>query len=93
MCSVHLLDSHFIADASKFLSGTLVCLSAMMQLQLPHINVMSKMDLLGKKAKKDIMDLYFDCDVDFLKSELHMDMGERFYQLNEAIGNLVSRFL
>jgi len=51
VCAVWLIDSSFIVDSSKFLSATLIALSAMIQLELPHVNVLTKMDLLGKKKK------------------------------------------
>ena len=43
---LYLIDAHFLADPAKFVSGVLACLSAMTRLELPHINVLSKMDLV-----------------------------------------------
>jgi hypothetical protein len=37
LCAVYLIDSLFISDTAKFISGTLTCLAAMIQLELPHI--------------------------------------------------------
>ena len=54
LCGVFLLDSQFLIQASKFLAGVMTALSAMVTLELPHVNVLSKMDLLDKKAKKEI---------------------------------------
>jgi len=45
VCGVYLLDALAISDPSKIISGTLLSLSAMVQLELPHINVMTKCDL------------------------------------------------
>ncbi len=47
---VYCLDAHFISDASKFISGALQALAAMVKLELPHINVLTKMDLLEDKV-------------------------------------------
>lgn len=58
MCAVYLLDSHFITDSSKFLSGGLMCLSAMIQLELPHINVLSKMDMVQYKGESEDLEQY-----------------------------------
>ena len=52
MCAVYLLDSHFITDSAKFLSGSMMCLSAMIQLELPHINVLSKMDMVQFRGEQ-----------------------------------------
>ena len=42
----------FMTDITKFISGCMASLSAMVQLELPHINILSKMDLVTNK--KDI---------------------------------------
>lgn len=41
-----------MTDVTKFISGCMASLSAMIQLELPHINILSKMDLVSNK--KDI---------------------------------------
>lgn len=46
VCCVYLLDSQFVADPTKFISGMLSALAAMIQLETPHINVLTKCDLL-----------------------------------------------
>jgi hypothetical protein len=67
LCAVYLLDALFVTDASRFASGTLMCLSAMVQLELPHVNVLSKCDLLpSKKALKR----FLDPDMDTLMEQL-----------------------
>lgn len=45
---------HHFSSSFKFISGILAALSAMISLEIPQINVMTKMDLLSKKAKKEI---------------------------------------
>jgi hypothetical protein len=47
LAAVHLSDAHYITDAPKFISVVLLALRAMLQLELPHINVLSKIDLLS----------------------------------------------
>lgn len=54
VCGVFLVDSQFLIEVSKFISGVLSALSAMVSLQIPHINVMTKLDLLSKKSQKDL---------------------------------------
>jgi hypothetical protein len=36
------------SDPSKFISGSLLSLSAMIQLELPHLNVLTKCDLVDE---------------------------------------------
>ena len=51
LAAVHLVDSHFCNDASKFISVTLTSLATMLQMELPHVNVLSKADLIEKYGK------------------------------------------
>ncbi|KAF8270124.1 cytoplasmic protein [Lactarius quietus] len=46
LAAVHLCDSHYVTDAAKYVSVLLLSLRAMLHLELPHINVLSKIDLL-----------------------------------------------
>ncbi|KAJ8959330.1 hypothetical protein NQ318_022016 [Aromia moschata] len=42
LCAVHMVDSHYCSDPPKFISTLLLSLSTMMQIALPHVNVLSK---------------------------------------------------
>lgn len=48
MVSVFCIDAAFCTEASKFLSGSLLSLSAMISLELPHVSVLTKCDLLSE---------------------------------------------
>ncbi|KAF2196766.1 hypothetical protein GQ43DRAFT_444820 [Delitschia confertaspora ATCC 74209] len=55
MCAAYLLESTFVVDKPKFFAGTLSAMSAMLMLEMPHINILSKMDLIkGTVARKDL---------------------------------------
>jgi GPN-loop GTPase len=54
VCGVFLLDSQFMIDGAKFLSGTTAALSVMVNLQIPHVNILTKVDLLSKSAKREM---------------------------------------
>ncbi len=43
---MHLVDSHLCADPAKYLAAVLLSLTTMLHLGLPHVNVLSKVDLL-----------------------------------------------
>jgi len=47
LVAVHLVDVHHCTDPAKFLAVSLVALMAMIRLELPHINVLSKVDQMG----------------------------------------------
>ncbi len=57
VCVVHVIDALFIDDSTKFISGALLALTSMMQLQAPAINVISKCDIksatFGGGRKRD----------------------------------------
>lgn len=44
--AVNLVDSHYCADAAKFIAVMLTSLTVMINLELPAINVLSKIDLI-----------------------------------------------
>ncbi|KAB5580916.1 GPN-loop GTPase [Coniochaeta sp. 2T2.1] len=55
LCAAYLLEATFIVDRAKFFSGTLSAMSAMILMEMPHINILSKMDLVkGQVRKKDL---------------------------------------
>lgn len=67
MCAAYLLESTFIVDRAKFFSGTLSAMSAMLLLELPHVNILSKMDLVkGQVARKDLK-RFIDPDISLLQ--------------------------
>ncbi|ELK00604.1 GPN-loop GTPase 3 [Pteropus alecto] len=66
VCGVFLVDSQFMVESFKFISGILAALSAMVSLEIPQVIVMMKMDLLSKKAKKEI-EKFLDPDIFFIK--------------------------
>ncbi|XP_071860051.1 GPN-loop GTPase 3 [Bombus fervidus] len=92
ICGVFLIDSQFMIDGSKFLSGTMAALSVMINLELPHINILSKMDLLSKSSKKQL-DKYLEPDPYSLLSDMEKDTwNEKYRNLTEAIGRLIEDY-
>ena len=49
ICGVHLMDSLFLDDPAKLIAGVMCSLSVMIQMELPHINVLTKCDLMEDK--------------------------------------------
>ncbi|XP_039131578.1 GPN-loop GTPase 3 [Dioscorea cayenensis subsp. rotundata] len=89
VCAVYLLDSQFMTDVPKYISGCMASLSAMIQLELPHVNILSKMDLVTNK--KDIEN-YLNPEATTLLSELNQNMAPKFAKLNKALAGLVDEF-
>ncbi|KAJ3278691.1 ATP binding protein [Borealophlyctis nickersoniae] len=92
VCGVYLIDSQFIEDSAKFFAGVMSAMSAMVQLEIPHINVMSKMDLLGSKQNKPEMDRYFDPDPTLLLEDVNKHTRPKFHNLNEALVRLIDEY-
>ena len=67
MCAAYLLESSFIVDRAKFFSGTLSAMSAMLMMELPHVNILSKMDQVkGQVARKELK-RFIDPDTSLLQ--------------------------
>ena len=54
--SVFCVDAAFLIDLPKFLSGSLLSLSAMIALELPHVNVLTKGDLMEEERLDSILE-------------------------------------
>ncbi|CDF39962.1 unnamed protein product [Chondrus crispus] len=89
--ALYLLDSQFMTDGAKFFGGCITALSAMIQLEIPHINVMSKMDL-ARGVDKRQLDEYMYPDIDNLIQELSLHTGPKYLRLNSAMGALLEEF-
>lgn len=84
LCGVFLLDSQFLTDAAKYFSGVMTSLSTMVMLELPHINVMGKLDLLDKKTKSDI-ERYVNCVVSALLYICHAHCYHRYLDPDTSV--------
>lgn len=103
-CAVYLLESQFMEDQYKFFSGVLSAMSAMVNLEIPWINIMSKMDLVtenpddvgggarnGMRGRKNIA-RYLDPDPMLLattRGQSGNKTNPRFHALNQAIVQLI----
>jgi len=103
LSAVYLIESQFMEDKYKFFSGVLSAMSAMVNLEIPWINIMSKMDLASSKTKdptggrngirsrKDIA-RYLDPDPLLLATsavENNTPLNQKFHSLNQAIAQLI----
>ncbi|XP_040842950.1 GPN-loop GTPase 3 isoform X1 [Ochotona curzoniae] len=92
VCGVFLVDSQFMVESFKFISGILAALSAMISLEIPQINIMTKMDLLSKKAKKEI-EKFLDPDMYSLLEDSTSGLrSKKFKKLTNAICGLIDDY-
>merc|ERR1719174_2730358 len=89
VAGVYCIDINFIEDAPKFLSGSLAALTAMVNLELPHINVLTKCDLL--KEETDV-EKFLETDTSAIIQDLKGSMLPRYKRLNEAMGELLDEY-
>ena len=92
---LNLIDSHYCSDPSKFISACMTCLSSMMRLALPHINVLSKMDLVQSFGKPSIGMNYFleTLSMEYICDQLSQDpFFAKYKSLNNAICSLIEDY-
>ena len=53
-CAVCLIDVQCITDTAKFIGGSMASLSAMAKLEVPFVNILSKVDLLDEYQKEEL---------------------------------------
>uniref|UniRef100_A0A671XD92 GPN-loop GTPase 3 n=1 Tax=Sparus aurata TaxID=8175 RepID=A0A671XD92_SPAAU len=92
VCGVFLVDSQFMVESFKFISGVMAALSAMVSLEIPQVNIMTKMDLLSPKAKKEI-EKYLDPDMySMMEDNSDTIRSTKFKKLTEAICGLIDDY-
>ncbi|KAH0844374.1 hypothetical protein AYO21_00842 [Fonsecaea monophora] len=69
LCAAYLLEATFVVDKAKFFAGTLSAMSAMIMLELPHVNILSKMDLVKDQVPKRELRRFIDPDANLLDQE------------------------
>jgi len=95
LCSLHLVDSHYCSDPGKYIACLLTSLTTMLHINLPHINILSKIDLVEKYGKLPFnLDYYTDVlDLNYLVDILDNDKGTNKYKaLNNSIAELVDSY-
>lgn len=88
---VYCLDSTFVTDGAKLISGCLSALSAMVLLELPHVNVLTKVDLLPEEERERLENLLSPSGSE-LANSLSAGMHPRYRQLNHELGSLLDSY-
>jgi GTPase SAR1 family protein len=106
MCAAYLLESTFVIDKAKFFAGTLSAMSAMLMMEMPHVNILSKMDQVRDMVSRRELKRFTNVDVQLLQDQQEDDLtasanpmateslmsGGSFKQLNRAVGQLIDDF-
>ncbi|OAX82186.1 hypothetical protein ACJ72_03455 [Emergomyces africanus] len=95
---IHLIDSYNLTLPSMYISSLLLSLRAMLQMDLPHINVLTKIDNLSNYPPLPFnLDFYTEVqDLSYLMPHLKEESprlaNSKFDALNQAIVELVQDF-
>lgn len=95
LTAVHLVDSHYCAEPAKFISVLCTSLSTMLQLELPHVNVLSKMDLIEQYGKLAFnLDFYTEVmDLSYLVEHLASDpFFKKYHHLNVKLAEVIQDY-
>ena len=104
LCAAYLLESTFVIDKAKFFAGTLSAMSAMIMLEMPHINILSKMDQIKEMIGRRELKRFINVDVQMLQEDTGDDdpsdplskeslmSGRSFKRLNRAVAQLIDDF-
>ncbi|KAG7720496.1 hypothetical protein KL949_001754 [Ogataea haglerorum] len=97
LCCTYLLEAPFVIDNSKFFSGALQAMAAMIFLELPHINILSKTDLIRDTVSKAQLKKFLNPDPLLLEQaneqeEGYISSNPKYARLNKVIAQLVDDF-
>lgn len=85
LCAVQLVDSHYCTDATKFISAALLSTTSMLRLELPTVNILSKIDLINQYGAIPYnLDFFTDCQ-DLNRLVSYVDGGADHFQESEEV--------
>ena len=88
--SIFCLDCTFLQEQSKFISGNVLSLATMIQMELPHLTIMTKCDLISKTQLYNKIEDGIETG-DLIK-ELNPMMGKKMSKLNNVLINFVENY-
>lgn len=91
VCGVFIVDAQFLIDTAKYFSGAMAALSVMVQLEIPHLNIMSKMDLLDTQCMEAVHS-YLNPDPGLLLNDLNTSLPKKYHKLNRAIASVLDDY-
>lgn len=98
LCVVNLMDSFYITTPSQYVSIILLALRSMLQLDLPHVNVLSKIDLLSNYGGLPFnLQFYTEVqDLEYLRpyveEESRSILSKKYARLTHLISEIVEDY-
>ena len=91
MVGLFMIDCQFIVDIGKFFSGTIIALTCMLSLDIPHYNILNKLDLV-KHTPKRVLEKFFFPNSKILTNDLNMIINYKYKKLTINISRLLEDF-
>jgi hypothetical protein len=88
--TVYLLDALFVIEPSKFISGCLLSLSCMLQMELPHVNVITKCDIADKNEIEKILNAEGAWMINMMQKQTSIG---KLGKLTDAIASVVDDYM
>ncbi|CAL4887351.1 unnamed protein product [Urochloa decumbens] len=95
LTAVHLIDAHLCCEPGKYVSALLLSLSTMIHFELPHINVLSKIDLIENYGNLAFnLEFYTDVqDLSYLQHHLEQDpRSAKYRKLTKELCDVIDDF-
>ncbi|ROT75464.1 GPN-loop GTPase 2 [Penaeus vannamei] len=95
LCAVYLVDSHYANDPGKYVSAVLLTLNSMLMMELPTVNILSKVDSVEKYGSLDMgLEFYTEVmDLEYLLEYLgDAPVTRKYTKLNKAMADVISDY-
>lgn len=95
LVAIHLVDAHLCSEPNKYVAAAILSLSTMLHLELPHVNVLSKIDLVENYGKLAFnLDYYMEVqDLSYLQSHLNQDHRmAKYRKMTAALCEVIEDF-
>lgn len=101
LCCVNLIDSYYCSNSANFISALLTSLSMMLHLELPHVNILSKVDLIERYGSleqnidfyTEVLDLsYLLKNKNFNKDKFQAKIAKKYRKFNKALCDVIQDY-
>lgn len=87
--SVYLIDALFVLEPSKFISGCMLSLSCMLQLELPHVNIITKCDI----ADKEQINMVLESEGAWIVNAMDRQTSGKLRRLTQALSTVIDDYM
>jgi len=94
LAAVHIVDCHLCTEPAKYLSALVLSLSTMLYLGLPHVNVLSKVDMLEQFGELEFQPQYFlnPINLEYLAESVEESMDPKFAKATHSLCEILQDF-